>query len=310
MKYQVVESIVINASLESVKEQVFDLREWQNWSPWLCLEEDAIMSNHKEGVHLEDYLSWQGDVIGVGEMEVTSRTSDTLTCQLQFLKPWKSKAFSTITLSEKEETTEVTWSMNANLPFYLFFMKAMMKAFISKDYKRGLFRLKNFVELGEIPAKLQFVKEVMQHESFYFIGKQNTCFYKDIESSMVKDYEYVANILGDEINNARAICLYNKVDMVKDWFDYSVGFAFVSKPSIETGDLQVTDYPSHKALQVNLEGSYDFLSDAWTGIMMHQRARKLKILKKVPPYEVYVTDPRVVKDPKQFITEVIVPVKG
>lgn len=310
MKYQVVESITINSAIQAVKDQVFDLREWESWSPWLCLEPLAQTTNHKEGVHLEDYLFWSGNVIGEGEMQVQSRTNDHLVCQLRFLKPWKSKAMTTITLTQQGDSTKVTWTMDAGLPFYLFFMKTMMKTMISKDYKRGLLRLKNLVELGEVPAKLEFVKDVTKNDAFYFVGKRNSCLYKDLEETMVKDYETVSELLEKNAADARAVCLYHKVDMVKDLFDYSIGFAFDEKPTFAIGDLERLSLPEHTALQANLEGSYDFLADAWTGIMMHQKARKLKSFNKVPPYEEYVKDPTNTTDPKAYFTKIFVPVKS
>lgn len=60
---------------------------------------------------------------------------------------------------------------------------------------------------------------------------------------------------------------------------------------------------------MKLTGDYTYLEDAWTGIMMHAKSLKLKANKNIAPYEKYVTNPMEVKNPEEYITEVVFPIK-
>jgi hypothetical protein len=51
-------------------------------------------------------------------MEVTGEEENqSISYDLQFLKPWKSRADVTISLAEKNGGTEVTWTMASSLRF-------------------------------------------------------------------------------------------------------------------------------------------------------------------------------------------------
>ena len=63
---------------------------------------------------------------------------------LTFLKPCKSQAKVAFYLKEEGASTQVRWTMDSVLPFFLFWMKKSMEAYISQDYGRGLRLLKDF----------------------------------------------------------------------------------------------------------------------------------------------------------------------
>lgn len=309
MKYQVNESISIQAPMETVKELAFDLREWYRWSPWSCLEPDANTSNHKEGVHLEDYLYWDGKIIGEGEITVLKRTSTTLTSKLQFIKPFKSMATVTMKLQEHADGTDVVWNFEGNIPFFLFFMKSTMHTYVSKDYKRGLLRLKYASEMGEVPSMLTFVNPLANQEMIYFVGKRASSFHDQMPQIAKEIFGEVSQTLVGHVDQAIGMAIYHKFITKKDWFEFSMGFGFTHKPDIDLGDLEVIEIPAHKALEVDLEGDYPFLHDAWTGAMMHLRGRKLAHHKKISPYELYLKGPFNEQDPKAYFTKVFLPVK-
>ncbi len=150
-KMTILRSQEIDRPIASVFEVVRDFHQWPKWSPWLIADPDCKLEARN------DWYSWEGEICGAGRMDVVGEVeNESITYDLQFLKPWKSRADVKITLTRKKEKTEVTWTMDGSLPFFMFWMKKAMACFIGMDYERGLLMLKDLLEKGEVPSRLNF----------------------------------------------------------------------------------------------------------------------------------------------------------
>jgi hypothetical protein len=69
-KYTVSRSIDINTTTEQVASVVADFNTWPTWSPWLCMEPAANVKITGKGNLPGSILSWHGDMIGAGELEL------------------------------------------------------------------------------------------------------------------------------------------------------------------------------------------------------------------------------------------------
>lgn len=117
----------------------------------MILEPEATVNVEEGG----KYYEWNGARIGSGNMRVSSeKENEFVELDLTFLKPWKSTSKVGFYMKEQGEGTEVTWTMDGSLPFFMFFMKKMMETFVGMDYDRGLRLLKDVVEDGEVHSKL------------------------------------------------------------------------------------------------------------------------------------------------------------
>ena len=86
--------------------------------------------------------------------------------------------------------------------------------------------------------------------------------------------------------------------------------AAISDEDIQEVDLD-SDYikgsiNSGKCLEINHDGSYEFLGNAWSMGMMVSRAKKMKV--RGHPYEQYWNSPMEVK-PEELKTNIYIPVK-
>jgi len=170
--FQVNKSIVINAPAAALRTSLMDFKQWPSWSPWLITEPKATVNfNAKQG-QIGAAYDWHGDMTGVGEMRLTKASDTTLEMDLTFLKPFKSSAKVGFDLIEKGESTEVTWRMKSQLPFFMFWMVSKMKTFIGMDYERGLRMLKELVETGSVASKLS-LEGVFRHRITKFIRQFN-----------------------------------------------------------------------------------------------------------------------------------------
>ncbi|MEP2774338.1 MAG: SRPBCC family protein [Luteolibacter sp.] len=305
--FTVEKSILIEAPPETVFPLVRDFRKWKSWSPWLIAEPEAKLDyrSNPEG------YSWEGKVIGSGMMELTAVVPDkSMECRLTFLKPWKSTCCTKFTFTETPGGTRVSWIMEGSLPFFMFFMKSMMKAMIGMDYERGLKMLKDLAETGEVPSVLDFQGEEPV-AGFRYVGLKNDGSITEIGKLMEADMKR----LGQWIETAGVqpagapFTIYDKWDPAKGELAYTMAFPFSDVPESLPDGFMKGEVPDCTAYVVKHTGPYRHLGNAWAAGMMYGRSGVFKQSKTVPPFEIYHSDPSVVTDEKSIETSVYFPVR-
>lgn len=318
MKIYVKESTLIEIPFNKKKKlfnYIYDLAKWQEWSPWTCMDPTVKIECSQKLEEYHHHMSWDGPIAGTGSITVSQIREDGADYDLVFIKPFKSMAKVFFNLSShNDKETKVEWIMEGNLPFFLFFMKKFMESGIANDYRRGLKRLKFLVEIGKVPAQLDFMDTPQKVAGFDFCGIETKQVpLNKLGPTMENDFKRIESLTTslknkDEFNITGGYCFYPKVNIIKMLFDYQAGHSYVGSYSkiLREKGLMVKSIPPHRAIKVTLIGSYQFLDDAWAGIMMHQRALKLKPYKSIPPYEKYLV---MGNDPNQYVTEIYFPVK-
>ncbi len=146
-KIHVERAIVIPASSEIVFNQINDLRQWREWSPWHQMDPDMKIT-------YRDYLSgkgasykWQSEKVGSGELTITeSQPYEYIETEMNFMEQGAAKGY--YRLETVEEGTEVTWGFESDMgdgPISKY-MGLMMDSMIGADFEQGLQNLKAHVE--------------------------------------------------------------------------------------------------------------------------------------------------------------------
>ena len=307
MKNNVSIKTTIKAPKETIILYIQNLEKWQMWSPFHAVDPDTENTYSEKKENIATRMDWNGKVNGIGFMQTEKVTENGINFHLEFIKPFKSKAKTNFILRELgENKIEVQWDMFGSLPFFLFFLKKLFNKMITNDFRRGLKRLKSVCETGKVPAILEYDDEAKEYSGFELYQEKATNVHiTDLPKVM-------GGLMGDleqEIKNKEGLeiiggyCLYDKSQFLKDLFSFRCGYSVKGKGE------KIISVPNHKAIKVTLKGKYEYLEDAWTGIMMHTRSYKFKKDKKNPPYEKYVIGPNDTKNPEEYVTEVIVPVK-
>jgi effector-binding domain-containing protein/uncharacterized protein YndB with AHSA1/START domain len=306
-EYHVKKSMQIDAPTQKIFSVLSDFHQWEKWSPWLILEPGAKVEMSDDGKK----YSWEGEVIGSGNMVLDGvEPKKSISQTVNFIKPWKSSSPIKFILDEKTGGTEVTWTMTGNLPFFMFWMKNSMSAFIGMDFQRGLLMLKDYVETGSVPCELT-ISERNQKPGFKYIGVKTICVINDLGNKMRSDFTRLTDYIQDAgvVPTGKFFSIYDKFDMVKGQATYIAGIPVASVPGNLPPDMISGDFPALKTYEIIHKGPYRHLGNAWSMGNMYSRAKKFKQDKKTPPFEVYENMPGDVPEEK-LMTRVCFPVKA
>ena len=308
MKYHVERRTLIDAPLSKVQPLVENFNEWNKWSPWTIAEPDCPIWITGEPGQQGHQMQWDGQVIGSGRNTLKSSDAHSLHYNLEFFKPWKSKAEVSFLFEERNGQTNVIWSMDSSMPFFLFFMIKVMKNWIGMDYERGLRMLKEIAEKGQINCHTAN-RGIVDHEGFSYVGIQRVVPYRETPTQMKQDFDKIVNdVVVDRKKGAKHwVSIYPRFNMKNMMVTY---IAAVSDEDLKSEDLGPDyikgDIKSTKALEITHDGPYDFLGNAWAMGMMHTRAKKVKGAGF--PFEQYWNSPLEVA-PEELKTSVFFPVK-
>jgi len=305
-KFNVRKSVRILAPIQKVYDCVRDFRQWNHWSPWVIAEPETRLEYSEDG---RSY-SWEGRIVGAGDNAIIAETAPTsIDYRLVFRKPWKSVAAVRFQFAERGEETEVTWSMESSVPFFLFFMKNMMAAFVEMDYQRGLNMLKDYLETGAVPSKLEFLGR-QSFPGFRYVGVQANCSDEDIGETMQATMKRVKALLkeGNIQTSGDAFSVYHKFDPVKKIAIFTAGYPVAAPPARLPDGLIMGEVPPTPVYSIQHTGPYRHLGNVWSAGMMHARAKVFRQNKKIACFETYGNEPDDTPE-NELVTTVHMPAK-
>ena len=300
-------SIEISASSDQVYAAINDFNKWMIWSPWLISEPEAQVEIAEDG---RSY-SWKGNRVGEGNMKIRSEEKGkSIDFDLNFLKPWKSSSSTRFELSDVGEgVTKATWTMDSSLPFFMFWMKKMMAAFVGAEYERGLDMLKSLVESGEVHSKLDF-DGFDEYQGCEWIGIKTECTLDEIGPQMERDFSSIGNHIQAhaDLASGPVFTIYHKWDMVKNMVSYTAAVPVRNRPADLPSNFTSGTIPACKVYKIRHTGPYMHVGNAWSTGYMMARNKEFKQMKKIDPFEIYLNDPKETPA-KELITLLHFPVK-
>jgi DNA gyrase inhibitor GyrI len=300
-KISVDKAMTIDAPLQKVFKILNDFHHWPIWSPWLICEPDSPLKIREDG----KYYEWEGKRIGAGNMSIIKETPDRkIELDLAFLKPWKSKAKVQFLCKAEGQKTKVNWTMDSNMPFFMFWMKKSMEAFVGADYDRGLNMLKEYVETGSVSSKLDFRGE-SNFAGCQYVGIKTTTTIEQNGIQMGADYTKLWSLISDrKIKPAgHAFSIYHKFDMVKSMVQYTACIPVSEIPADLPSGFISGEIPATKVYTLRHIGPYMHLGNAWTTMNMMSRNKEFKAIKGIHPFESYINMPGEVPD-QELITDI------
>ncbi len=303
------ESIIINKPIGEVFSFISDYKNETKWSPWLIMEPTARIERSPETNKVGSFSSWDGQYIGAGKTVQTKLETDKTICRdLEFYRPWKSTATITFNFETVKGGTKVIWTMNTTLPFFMFWQKKTMAAWVGLDFKRGLSMCQEYLETGRVESEVT-INRIEDHQEFAYIGLKTTCTLSEVGPAMEADVKKLeAFVEKEKINTIEpSFSIYHAYDPVKNSCTYTFGLAVENPMAVPEGFVSSV-VKGGQALNITHKGSYRNLGNAWATGFPYAKSKKIKINQKLGAIEVYKNNPKNTK-PADLVTEIYLPVK-
>ncbi|MGR6871679.1 SRPBCC family protein [Pseudomonas sp. HK3] len=290
-RYEVRRSTTIKAPCADIIEYLSDFTNWPTWSPWLILEPSCPVEYYGEQKQIGAGYSWNGDMIGAGSMLLIDRDTVSLDMALEILRPFPSKARVRFEILQSGNSSVLTWIMTSQLPWYLIFMKSMIKNWITMDYDRGLLMLQSQLETGSVLSTPSIIGEHHQPKVHYIALKGRATIPKigqAMQSHMARLNAYFeANRLSID---GPLFCLYEYMDKStteSEFFTcFPVAHSIDIEPPFVCDTLEACD-----TFVVQHKGAYRFMGNAWALAITASRHQKMKIQNKPMGIERYWNHP-------------------
>lgn len=296
----------IQAPQEVVYNYVEDLKTWQDWSPWPKTDPTDTLGNSNSYTWLDN--NKLGTII-----KLNSSKPSGLQQTVSFPDYPKTELDWTFEPTGKR-TTQVTWTFTSkNIPFK---QKALYALFGSPDvelapkFENSLTKLDTAVV--QSMKTFSITKDgITHHSGGYYLYKTASSkldrFHDKIEQLMPEVDNYIKN---NHIAMAGSpYIFYHKWDTVNNAviFSYCIPTStqvISTKEDILTGLLE-----PFRTVKTTLKGDYEFLDRAWEATFNDMKSNGLMPLENGPMLETYVTNPDVVVNPANWITELYVAIK-
>jgi effector-binding domain-containing protein len=249
--------------------------------------------------------TWDGEIVGAGEMALTDAQAGALGMALSFLRPFKSKARVGFTFEPHNEGCKVTWIMDSQVPWFLFFLKNLFKNMIGMDYDRGLGMLKAKIETGVVESELELLGNVTL-EGTHYVGLTGGATIEEMKQVMPGHIEQLQQLVIDNkvAPNGPLFAMYSKMDMNTGYSKFETCMPIKESVTLPA-PFVVKQLPKTEAYAVQHTGAYSYLGNAWSMVMMASRHHKVKTSKAILGLERFLDDPNQVPS-GQLRTEVMV----
>ncbi|MFI5132692.1 MAG: SRPBCC family protein [Chitinophagales bacterium] len=146
--YNIEKTAIIKKPVAEVMNRIGDLNFYSQWNPWQQSDpttKSTVSGSPKTPGHK---YAWEGKKVGAGSLAIRDIDNKHIHFDLEFLKPWKSKAKDNWLFEEwGNAECKVTWQNSGNLPYP---MGRLMGPIITKNLNQqfvtGLNNLKKMCE--------------------------------------------------------------------------------------------------------------------------------------------------------------------
>jgi len=141
--YEFERSVEIEAPIESVYNQVADLKNWKNWVVWLEQDTSLSVTFSEESRGKGARMEWTASGGTKESIEILSANLEGITTSLNVGNRTQNGFFK---FKEIEGGTKVTWGRKGEMPFFARYMTLFIDKMAGPDYESGLKKLKEICE--------------------------------------------------------------------------------------------------------------------------------------------------------------------
>ena len=289
-------SIEIKRPINQVFMQVANISEWEKWDPW-CNQDSTVTISYADIFYGEGASrEWKSQESGSGNMTFSKvELNKQIDFDLVFLEPFKSEAKANFTFEQKGGLTLVTWRMNLEYPFLLRVMGVFADSMVGPDFELGLLNLKNVTESLQDPFHILMFEKA----AFPVYSKKENCATAEIGITLEAAYrDLIAKMTEDEITIfGKPICIYHNYTDTEVELEAALPVHQITKPNNYTSTI-----PSATVIKATYVGAYDKTQAAYDALDAFAAKNELSISDS--HYQIFITDPGIVSDPNNWVTEI------
>ncbi|MCX7880050.1 MAG: SRPBCC family protein [Ignavibacteria bacterium] len=293
-RFKVERSVEIDAPRHLVYYYVDDLRNWKYWDSWWKLDTNQIRIYEGPLFGLNSLYRWESKQqnVGTGELKIVeAKPFDSLKLALRFGQEMVSS--SKFVFEEVDGKTKVNWMLEGELSFLAKWLGLFMDEAIGKDFLEGLNSLKGIAE-KTFREKTSFFVDSIPNIKIVYITDSSTYNFNEISQKYASAFPELFEFA--KKNNL--VFLGAPISMTKSFAENKLVFdACIPVLSFdnarEEGRIRFGEIPTSKVVRTVYFGSYSDFSKAYT--QLQQFLGENKIVPKGPLFEMYYTDPSLVK---------------
>jgi len=303
-KYNVQRTVVINATPEVVFAEVSDFKTWPSWSSWFAKDTAMTTAFSEPSSGVGAWYTWDSKSQGAGRMEILSAEANT-SIQSKIDFDGMGSSNTNWMLKPVDGGTEVTWSMEGEMPFFFRFMAGQMEANIGPDYEASLAKLKANLESRK--PSYTFSEMTLQPMVIFYT-------HHDMAISQMSKEWYDAEVgklvafLGDDMANVTGAMMqiYTEWSEEEDKTVFDLAFP-VSSSKLASGEFFKGQSYAGPCIKTTHFGAYEGIGDAHEAMTEYLKANNLEMGDVV--MEVYSAGPNQHPDPADYMTEIYYSIK-
>jgi uncharacterized protein YndB with AHSA1/START domain len=147
--FSIEKTIVIEKPVEQVMKYISDLNYYSQWNPWQRADPTAKHTITGSAGLTGHKYAWEGKKVGIGSLTLRDSDHKHIHFDLQFLKPWKTKAKDNWLFEPWGDGSQskVTWQNSGELPWPMAsLMGPMINKNLNHQFEQGLNNLKKMAE--------------------------------------------------------------------------------------------------------------------------------------------------------------------
>jgi hypothetical protein len=318
--FDVSESKTMNAPAELVYDNVKDYKNWQNWGPWMELDPNIKMSYAEKTEGKGASYSWSSDhmEVGNGTMETTKVIpSKEIDQKITFNTPLgdsQNDVYWRFDATETPGQTKVTWGMKGEQSFmekvFMAFQKEDMETGMRTMFEKGLTKLEGVV-LEEMKKYTISVDGITTYEGGFYMYATTASKRNEIGEKMGPMLGMVLGYMEENKieSSGMPFTIYNEVNELNGTVIFSACIPVKEKLVTPYGSPVLCGFMKPlTTLKTTLKGNYDHLGETYTKAKEYIALNKMQLNPNEKMFEVYSTDPGLVPNPADWVTEIYFPI--
>jgi effector-binding domain-containing protein/uncharacterized protein YndB with AHSA1/START domain len=309
-------TVTINAKPEAVYNLLNNLTTYDKWMPWNQLDTQWKVEYAPQTIGAGAWYKWQSknDKVGKGKLTITESTANEKVITSLEFEGFDKPSVSGWVLKPAGAGTELTWYMNSDMgnnPAHRW-MGILMDKMLGPQFDKGLQNIAALADKGGL--KINDMKDPVMTVEETTTSKKMLIYVTDSAASTAEITQKFMTIIPVELGGFLKKKDLQMMGAPLAWYNgnkapfvFDIAVPVNKIPAEAEGRIKTKEIPAGKAVVVHFYGPYELtwkaypLAEAW--IKEHNKKAS------GAPYEVYLGDPGIEKDPYKILTDIVFPVE-